>query len=464
MRSVTKSPDQDRLCRIFLVLASCFGLLLVFATPPFQVADEPNHFYRAYLLSEMKFLSEIADGSPGGMLPVSLVRTVEQVTDDVRFHPKHKVDPQKIRSSFDIPLMRKSRSFVRFPNTAMYPPTVYAPQALGIMTGRMLNPAPVTLLYLGRIFNLIFWIICIWGTLKITPAGRHLFFLIALMPMTIFQAASLSADTPTTALAFLLIAFFLRSSLREFTPGRVWILCLYGLSFLVLMSKQVYFPIVLLYLIIPRRAFRSSKAYYLNTVVYFSVCFLIVALWSVVLQTLYFPYLSTSPGIRISELVPHIPELITVLTSTIGAEMVRYIKTYVGVLGWLDTGFPILFTWYYGAAILGASLFRYKNESRFTPSHRFVMIGIVCINFLLIILTILILHIQYEKRAPDSLHVLEGVQGRYFIPFSPLLFLSLSMIEVKSAVSQRVARLVLTGITLFSLVLTLYIVIGRYYI
>jgi hypothetical protein len=36
----------------FLAASLTFGGVLVFLTPPFQVPDEPGHFFRAYALTE----------------------------------------------------------------------------------------------------------------------------------------------------------------------------------------------------------------------------------------------------------------------------------------------------------------------------------------------------------------------------------------------------------------------------
>ncbi len=43
---------------VFLILGLLFGLAFVFVTPPFQVPDEYNHFFRAYEISQGKLLSQ----------------------------------------------------------------------------------------------------------------------------------------------------------------------------------------------------------------------------------------------------------------------------------------------------------------------------------------------------------------------------------------------------------------------
>ena len=60
----------------------CFllGLVpLVILTPPVQVPDEPQHFYRAYQLSELRLGGIVRDGGAGAMLPSSLIELTDRL-------------------------------------------------------------------------------------------------------------------------------------------------------------------------------------------------------------------------------------------------------------------------------------------------------------------------------------------------------------------------------------------------
>src|SRR5438034_2263054 len=63
---------------VFLVFAVAGGLLLLVLTPPFQVPDEPSHFYRAYAISEGHFTARLQRGSPGEMLPAAIYEVVKR--------------------------------------------------------------------------------------------------------------------------------------------------------------------------------------------------------------------------------------------------------------------------------------------------------------------------------------------------------------------------------------------------
>ncbi len=54
---------------LVLVLGAMGSIPLVLLTPPFQVPDEVQHFYRAYQLSDLRILPEVQNGVSGGTLP-----------------------------------------------------------------------------------------------------------------------------------------------------------------------------------------------------------------------------------------------------------------------------------------------------------------------------------------------------------------------------------------------------------
>ncbi len=68
------------------------------------------------------------------------------------------------------------------------------------------------IIYLARFANLLLYVLIVYSAIKLTPVHKWVFFLLALMPMTLYEAASLSADSFTIAVSFLLIALFLKFS------------------------------------------------------------------------------------------------------------------------------------------------------------------------------------------------------------------------------------------------------------
>ena len=60
--------------KFFLALGLFFGLMFIVLTPPFQVPDETNHFFRAWQVSEGGLSAVKQDSRVGGFIPQSLVK------------------------------------------------------------------------------------------------------------------------------------------------------------------------------------------------------------------------------------------------------------------------------------------------------------------------------------------------------------------------------------------------------
>jgi uncharacterized membrane protein len=462
MQPRSDSSSNRLVVRTFIALSIIFGSLLVVIVPPFQVPDEPAHFFRAYAISEFRIFEMERDGHYGDFLPLSLKVLVEDASDNVPFHPENKVNIRKIISLFGMRLERSQRTFLSFPNASVNPPLAYLPQSLGILAGRVLNLPPLALMYLGRILNLIFWIACISAALQLTPSGKWPLFLIALMPMTLYQAASLSADAPAQALCFLFIAAVLKKSFPSGNPGRKSLAIIYLLAAFILMCKPVYFPLLLVFLIIPRREFSSNRNYLLNTTGYFAFCGLILSIWAALLIHTSFQGMAVSPMPGWRGLADWFRNAPAVFSATIRQDLIGRIEEFVGVLGWLDTHFSPLFIGSYWLALIAASVFHEESKQSLGFRRRVLLLITAFAGVLTILVVFLFLAVHFGYRTTGELRPLRGIQGRYFIPFSLVFFIGLQGYGLSKIAAQKIEK-VLISFSLFALIFTVIIVAGRYY-
>ncbi|MBK8501992.1 MAG: DUF2142 domain-containing protein [Saprospiraceae bacterium] len=200
--------------RFFISTAILFGLIMVFLTPPFQVPDEVNHFYRAYQIADGGFFAERHNQRLGGHVPESFIKLTEPFLD-LRWKMNRKTSYPKIRDQLSIPLNEEKKVFIDFPNTALYSPISYLPQAGAIFVLKHLNLRPLILFYAARILTLLIWIICIGFATKTLPRFKWLFTFLALLPMSLFVNMSLSADVVTNIIAFVFLAYILKNVLRR---------------------------------------------------------------------------------------------------------------------------------------------------------------------------------------------------------------------------------------------------------
>jgi uncharacterized membrane protein len=142
--------------RLYLLVGGITALLLCFLTPPFEVPDEPQHFYRAYQLSTGELWGIVQDGKTGGVLPSSLPELVEHFLGTRVSHTDRPLRPHPWTDTWSQiarPLEPERREFVEFGGSATYPPLGYLPQALVVFVMRTLRAPPLLDLYVGRFVN-----------------------------------------------------------------------------------------------------------------------------------------------------------------------------------------------------------------------------------------------------------------------------------------------------------------------
>ena len=95
------------------------------------------------------------------------------------------------------------------------------------------------------------------------PFSKELLLLIALMPMSLQQAASLSQDSFTNAIAFLFVAYCFKIAYNIEKCSVKDKIILFGLAVIISLCKIVYLPLILLYFLIPHDRMESKKLLYL---------------------------------------------------------------------------------------------------------------------------------------------------------------------------------------------------------
>ena len=219
--------------RLFAVVALIVGLAYVFITPPFAVPDEDNHFWRALAVGRGHLVAK------RGLDSIPMPKSIETFTWVIeRTSPEQNLSA-KLRTVAAIRYDGRTGRPIRF--AAWYSPFPYAATAL--VAALPLRPAIV--FYGGRIANLLAAVLLIALAIRIAPQYGSIFAAAALLPMSLYELASLSADAITIALAWLFTALLLAP------PRRASLIALVG--FASGLCKPAYFLIVLLVFVTPLR-------------------------------------------------------------------------------------------------------------------------------------------------------------------------------------------------------------------
>ncbi|MDZ7880747.1 MAG: DUF2142 domain-containing protein [Saprospiraceae bacterium] len=291
--------------RYFVVLALLFGSFFVCIVPPFQVADEFNHFYRAWQVSDGILLGvRTADNRLGGDLPVSVAK-ITQVFRSLPFQPNNRIKSNIIFHNLSVPLEADKQIFVDFSNTAIYAPMAYAPQVVAISIGKFLKMPPLSIFYFARFLTLLFWLSMVYAALRLMPIKRTLFSALALLPSSLFINASASGDVLTNACSFFVIALFVKMITEKKRLPQNILLTRLGLIFfisgIISLNKLAYFPLVFLIFLIDKHHFNGLKNKLIVAFVLIFSNLAIIAFWAKTTSPQYIKFEDYDPVFRVGQ-------------------------------------------------------------------------------------------------------------------------------------------------------------------
>lgn len=414
-RPSLRKPPQISPQNLFAVLAVLFGLVFVFLTPPFQGADEVEHFSRVYQITR----HEIVPGELTSDLPASIVKAETDLKGNIPGYLRHKANlalEGKLLSQHLSPKDTVQATVV----AASYSPAPYLPQIVVVYLLRHLNISPEVLLYVARLTALAAWVALIWLAIKELPIGKWALFVVALSPMAVYDSATVTADTMTTAYAFLLVALIFKMAflprLSQPWPNYTFILLL---SVLLALSKSAYILIPLLVLVIPRANMSNLKK-----AVVITSTLLAGLTWAQLTGhlneaavRLRYPLVMASPTAQMKDLIAHplhgvFVEVNTILTSNSNG----FVMSLPGFLGWADTPIPAWVTiWFYVLLVLALL---YHDGPLKLALGRTLRLWSAIIFVGTSALVVLALYLTFT---PTGSSYAQGLQGRYFLPALVLL-------------------------------------------
>ncbi len=438
--------------------------MLVFLTPPFQVPDEQQHFYRAYQIGELRLVGTVGEGGGGAVLPSSLPDLVEHFLGSRRMHPEREIRTAPLAKSWlelERPLTPARREFVSF-GTVNYPPFAYLPQATAMGIGRMLEAPPLALLYLGRLANALVAIVLIAWALRWMPLGKPAAAVAAMLPMAQYEYASVSPDALIIASAFLFTAIALRGMVRgSWTTTEIVLSSACAIVFCPV--KPVYAPLLFIGLpaLFTNRDHRRNAAIALVAVA--ALALIITAGWIQVVHTA--SAVPATSGEAVSKFNPQ-AQLALISANPVGflklfavtmAEA-GYVRSGIGVLGWLTVILPI----HIYALAMVALLTGILVEDSQAPRLSLVSVGWnICIIAGSVFGIALAMFLFWNVAGATVIH---GIQGRYFLPFAALaLVTASSAIRLSLAPTSRAAMWCLVVVIMVWITLAMHAAIRNAY-
>ncbi|MGW4241023.1 DUF2142 domain-containing protein [Nocardia sp. NPDC004722] len=244
----------------FLLIAGIFGAVWSVLTPPFWGHDEITQFGRAYQVAHGGFLPEKIhdDRGPawGGDVPVSIDALMGYAMHDYTDNPDEPdpmvEDPHVYDVLGGMPVSEQTKP-VWFTNTAAYSPIPYLPAAAGIRIAEALDLNVGGMTLATRWAGLIAYLVIVAFALRTLRGHRvqWLAFTVAVLPIALFQAGTVTADTVTNALALLLSALLVKGLFLGERLTRPETVAALATTVLLPVCKPTYVLVAMLTVLIP---------------------------------------------------------------------------------------------------------------------------------------------------------------------------------------------------------------------
>ncbi len=404
--------------KIFLVLGLSMGMFFTTFFPPFTAPDEQVHIATAYADANRILMRDPVDSN--GYVYVRQ----EDADVDIRYD----VSQLTYQRLYDELFMEKNENIVSYSVQPLNVPLIaHLPQALGIAVSWLAGLGAIPTLYMGKIFGFLFYVFLVYWAIHFMPWGKMIMTVIALLPISLELAGSYSYDCTVNAVSFLFIGYTMYLIYQK--PKLKWtdIGVLALLAAILAPCKVAYIFLCGIVYLIPKEKIGSTKRHHIwgTIVLAAGILSLIATRWSFVFSVFFGQHEqrgsnAAAAGFSLADLIGNPLHSIEMLFNTYFEQGSYYLQTLMGgSLAWLQ----VEISW---VVIVGLVIILLLSAVRVDgDGFEFKTKGKVLIGFLCLIMTGGIFLSMWMSFTPDYLSYIAGVQGRYLLPFFPLLIMML---------------------------------------
>jgi uncharacterized membrane protein len=432
-----RQPVDSNLVRFTLVsfclFAALFGLTYLLLVPPMQVPDEFAHLFRIYEVSRGACLAD-----QEVHVPVRIAGLTAKYPGLLERH--RRVSLAGIWKGRAEPNDESAQRNVGYQLGSLYNCVPYISASIGLAIARALHSSALIEMYAGRLANLIVYVFLSAWAIRLMPGYRLLLTALALMPMSLHQAASLSVDALAISISFVFCAYILKLAFDPETKQiRAPQLAILAILTIVSTSCRFNVSLLLLLFLIPVSKFSNrtiSNRTRRFTVIglYFGLAFSVAFLWQWLNRTnlALMPQERLTQGIVVqasSAAISHHPfQFLKVAADTLADKQLATLAgEFVGRLGYLSVYLPYWAVLSYLILLLALALSQ-SGSLILTIKQKFLLaiivvssaIGLCAVLWTLAATPDLIAHLG------DRSAFVPGLQGRYFISFCLPAFMLLS--------------------------------------
>ena len=389
---------------IYLAFSVVFGIIYLFAFPISQIPDEKSDYARTLEITEGHLISEKIKTSVGRKLSTNIKKVYSLDGVKNKYTTIKKIKNIKLNNN---------KVFIDFANKSLYAFVCYIPQVIGVGIGKILNLSIYYQILLGKICNYILFVTLMFLALKIIPVKKELVFLIAMLPICMQEAMSLSPDAMIIAVSVLFVSYilYLRINKKE-NINKKDLFYLSILAITLSLCKIVYLPLCLLLFLIPNERFVSKKSKYIFIGILAIICAGINLLWLSISSKYLVAFIGISnSSLQLKYVLNNLLKYIVIIFSTLDVFLFDYFISMVGgSLGLLNIKTSSIMTFCTILILVYLIGIPKKGKRKFNNKELALIIFIIFSTILLIFTS---LYLQWTSVGNDKIN---GVQGRYFIP------------------------------------------------
>ena len=428
--------------KLAVICLSLFTLISIGFLTPGSCHDEQHHYCYAYKFANIfsfKGLTDPVDSDGNSIVymrdeDAALLTQMQMFINEREYHKA--VSGFHIFSN-DNSLHEYKYSDIgyHFSYSGLNVPFGYIASGMGITIGRALHLGALPTFYLGRIFNALMFIIFVYFSIKIIPVGKETLFVISMFPMVWQQVASFSYDAFLIGIVFLFIAVTVRLFKTTNKITIMQIIAVVLLAFLVAISKFVYAPLVLILLALPAARFNVKNPTRFKKICVASLIVIGVAAFVILQHKLsIIDYFIPSFIYEGQSGFLNLVRFVEIMFMTLIELIDYYVQGIVAYVGWYQIPIPVVMLMVYYVLLL-FTMFRRNNEINDIPYTTKLW------GALLVFITCILVALPMAAKFTDpSDELIDGIQGRYFLPVLPIVCIGLrtKLITVDESVYKKV--------------------------
>lgn len=377
--------------------------------------DEETHLIRVW---EMSFLEWVPNGKPRNERPFPAIYWDLSYRQDPIIRP---VEPSFWAEYGDLPIDANDYIYRQELTTrSVYSPPLLLPHMLAFRYLGLARQMPaLVVFYAARLFGLATYLWLSWLAVRLIPAGKWVLAVSALLPTAVFQAATVTTDSLSIGLGLLFVAGSLRMARREEFGWREfrWQTVLFGLLFLA--KANLAAMAVIPFLLIRPSRLRMRFGLPLLGITALSLAVVEVGGWAAIAYgQLEANTGQAQPIQQLLFVASHPISFIRSIASDLAAHGAGYLTQMLAEFGYDYWRVPVLVYLLVPLAFLVAITLD-TQRGGFSTRTRCGLAAAVLAGCLATWLSL------YLAISPVGSEEIIGVQGRYFIPFVPLVGLAL---------------------------------------